>query len=209
MHDYLSITTQEMFVTFKYKQDLFNSVEKCGCDLAMEERMLKLCCACWCFSGFKYTNYSGEYCLAWGTAQEEAISGFFCWWFAGLGVRDTWSTTFQMYFIRRLFFLVKLHLDILKPISDEREMYANSINVGLMAFLQFVTSNPVPIIISFEDDENADAISVNTCGHQYSYSRSKLVSICHPNFSGIHLVFTYFQPIAQHCLHGDQYEKHH
>jgi len=50
MHDYPSqlqaITTQEMFVTFKYKQDLFDLMEKCGCDFAMEVRFLKLRCVC-------------------------------------------------------------------------------------------------------------------------------------------------------------------
>jgi len=43
----------------------------------------------------------------------------------------------------------------------------------LQAVLQFVTGSPAPIgqvFITFEDDEGADAISVNPCGRQLSLS---------------------------------------
>ena len=51
--------------------------------------------------------------------------------------------------------------------------YSNSIveciSLELMAFLQFITGAPAPvgrIFVTFDDNEGAEAISVNTCGRQ-------------------------------------------
>lgn len=41
--------------------------------------------------------------------------------------------------------------------------------VELKAFLQFVTGAPVPVgkvFVTFDDDEQAEALSANTCGKQ-------------------------------------------